>query len=121
MEVKQTINQKNNESPFEMKRQQRYVTVDDPSNPISSRSYRYMANNGDVYSSGETSSISKQHLDKNELDKSNEIERLRYSNHDLNREFKRGQQARKGKPIKTLGGTYTTGTGTSSDYFKSLK
>ena len=119
--IANSFNQKNSKSPFEMKRQQSYVTVDDPSKPNSGRSYRAMANDGDVYSRGETKGIANQHADKKEWDRYSEMEKLRDSNSMLNNAFQQGQQARKGKTYKTGGGTYNNGTGTSSSSFKRLK
>ena len=120
--IENSFNQKNHESPFEMKRHQRYVTVDDPSKPISGRSSRAMANDGDVYSRDETRNIASQHADKDEWNRYEEMEKLRDSNSMLNRAFQQGQQARKGRTYKTVGGgTYTNGTGTSSGAFKRLK
>lgn len=120
--IDNSFNQKNRKSPFEMKRNQSYITVDDPSNPFSKRSYRTMANDGDVYSSDETRSIANQHADNKEWDKYDEMTNLKDSNSMLNRAFRQGQRARKGEIYRTHGGeTYTNGTGTSSGAFKRLK
>lgn len=120
--IDNSFNPENQKSPFEMKRTQRYVTVDDPSKPISGRSSRAMANDGDVYSRDETRNIASQHADKDEWNRYEEMEKLRDSNSMLNRAFQQGQQARKGRTHKTFGGeTYTDGTGTNSDAFKRLK
>jgi hypothetical protein len=121
--IENSFNSKNQESPFEMKRTQRYVTVDDPSNVFSKRSSRAMANDGNVYSRGETRDMSNKYADNNEWDKYDEIEKLRDSNSMLNRAFQQGQNARKGYTYGGYNGrpTYKNGTGTNSGAFKRLK
>jgi hypothetical protein len=62
------------------------------------------------------------HADRGEWDKFDAMWKLADSNSMLNRAFRQGQKARKGRTHKTFGGeTYTDGTGTNSDAFKRLK
>lgn len=121
--IANSFNPQNQESPFEMKRTQRYVTVDDPSNIFSKRSSRAMANDGDVYSRGETRDMSKKYADNNEWDKFDAIGKLRDSNSRLNRAFNKGKEARNGGTYGGYNGTptYKNGTGTQSGAFKKLK
>ena len=121
--IANSFNPQNQESPFEMKRTQRYVTVDDPSNIFSKRSSRAMANDGDVYSRGETRDMSKKYADNNEWDKVDAIDKLRDSNSRLNRAFNKGKEARNGGTYGGYNGTptYKNGTGTQSGAFKRLK
>ena len=121
--IANNFNPQNQESPFEMKRTQRYVTVDDPSNIFSKRSSRAMANDGDVYSRGETRDMSKKYADNNEWDKVDAIDKLRDSNSRLNRAFNKGKEARNGGTYGGYNGTptYKNGTGTQSGAFKRLK
>ncbi len=119
--IENSFNQKNSESPFELKRTQKYVTVDDPSNSFSRRSSRAMANDGNVYSRDETRNIASQHADNNEWDKYDQMNNLRNSNYMLNRAFKQGQRARKGETYNSRSGAYTNGTGTNSGAFNRLK
>ena len=119
--IENSFNQKNSESPFELKRKQKYVTVDDPSNSISGRRSRAMANDGNVYSRDETRNIASQHADKDGYDRYEEMEKLGKSNSMLNNAFKQGQRARKGETYNSRSGAYTNGTGTNSGAFKRLK
>lgn len=121
--IANSFNPQNQESPFEMKRTQRYVTVDDPSNIFSKHSSRAMANDGDVYSRGETRDMSKKYADNNEWDKVDAIDKLRDSNSRLNRAFNKGKEARNGGTYGGYNGTptYKNGTGTQSGAFKRLK
>jgi hypothetical protein len=51
----------------------------------------------------------------------NAYDELANQNYGLNRAFQLGQKARKNHKYNTIGGTYTNGTGTSSEAFKRLK
>ena len=120
--IDNSFNPENQKSPFEMKRTQRYVTVDNPGDLFSNRTSRPMGNDGRVYSSDETNDMAHQHADRGEWDKFDAMRKLADSNSMLNRAFRQGQKARKGRTHKTFGGeTYTDGTGTNSDAFKRLK
>ena len=116
--LENNFNAKNKENPFEMQRSQRYVE------PKFNGSSKPLSHNGEVYSRKDVRDMRDYYGQNNQNydhDKFNEFNDVMHGNGQLNRAFQQGQEARKGYAYKTLGGTYTNGTGTSSGAFKRLK
>ena len=116
--LENNFNAKNKENPFEMQRSQRYVQ------PKFNGSSKPLSHNGEVYSRKDVRDMRDYYGQNNQnydRDKFNKFDDVMHGNSQLNSAFQQGQNARKGYTYKTLNGTYTNGTGTSSGAFKRLK
>ena len=108
----------NGNKPFELKRTNYYERVGQDGKS----EYQDLSHNGETYSRKEFSDLRDSAYPKMNKRQRNAWDDVSDGNGTLNRAFEQGQEARKGRTIRTFGGdTYTNGTGTSSDAFKRLK
>lgn len=119
--ISNDFNPNNTKSPYEItKKHYQAMTKPDRVTP----DIQYLSGHGTKFSRNDVGNMADTYSAdlKRNWNKWDEFNDVRMANADLNDAFKSGQNARKGKPINFMNGnSYENGTGTGSEYFKSLK